>query len=108
MMTSAMIIHAPLIANFAQLVRKVDGRMQLVLLDHGLYKEIDDTFRSEYAHLWRSLIFADPEGIKRHSEAMNAGELYPLFAAMLTQRPWDQVRGECSWLMEAIICDCGC
>jgi hypothetical protein len=23
---------------------------------------------------------------------MNAGDLYPLFAAMLTQRPWEQVR----------------
>lgn len=23
---------------------------------------------------------------------MNAGDLYPLFAAMLTQRPWEQAR----------------
>lgn len=68
--------------------------MQLVLLDHGLYRQIDDTFRMEYAALWRALIFADKDGIKRHSEGMNAGEMYPLFAALLTQRPWDQVRAK--------------
>lgn len=31
---------------------------QLVLLDHGLYRKLDDKFRLEYAGLWRSLIFA--------------------------------------------------
>jgi aarF domain-containing kinase len=41
--------------------------------------------------LWQALILADAEGIKRHSEGMNAGEAYPLFAAMLTTRPWDQI-----------------
>lgn len=46
---------------------------------------------AEYAGLWRSLILADVEGIKRHSRAMNAGDMYPLFASMITARPWDQV-----------------
>jgi hypothetical protein len=77
-----------------QLVRKApDGRDQLVLLDHGLYRVIDDDFRLRYAQLWRALVFADAEGIKEHATAMNAGDLYALFAAMLTQRPWEQVRG---------------
>lgn len=66
--------------------------MQLVLLDHGLYRHIDDKFREEYAGLWRALIFSDEEGIRRHSISMNAGDAYPLFAGMLTQRPWKQVR----------------
>ena len=73
------------------LVRRVGGRPRLILLDHGLYREIDDAFRLEYAALWRSLIFGDAPGIKRHSESMNAGDLYPLFAAMLTMRPWDSI-----------------
>lgn len=68
------------------------GAVQLVLLDHGLYRQIDDDFRREYAALWRALILADKQGIKRHAEGMNAGDAYPLFAAMLTMRPWDQVR----------------
>lgn len=37
-------------------------------------------------------MFGDAAGIKEHATAMNAGDLYPLFAAMLTQRPWEQVR----------------
>ncbi|KAF8067287.1 ABC1 [Scenedesmus sp. PABB004] len=67
------------------------GGVQLVLLDHGLYRQIDDAFRHEYAALWRSLILADRAGIKAHAESMNAGDAYPLFAAMLTMRPWDQI-----------------
>jgi aarF domain-containing kinase len=47
--------------------------MQLVLLDHGLYRRIDDDFRLEYAALWRALVFADVPGIERSSRAMNAG-----------------------------------
>ncbi|KAG2446176.1 hypothetical protein HXX76_000769 [Chlamydomonas incerta] len=73
------------------LVRKKDGHVQLVLLDHGLYKAISDSFRLEYAALWRALIFADADGIRRHAAAMNAGDAYDIFAAMLTQRPWEEI-----------------
>lgn len=34
---------------------------------------------------------ADEEGIRRHAEAMNAGHSVPLFAGMLTNRPWEEV-----------------
>eukprot|EP00879_Flechtneria_rotunda_P031719 GHRR01034673.1.p1 GENE.GHRR01034673.1~~GHRR01034673.1.p1 ORF type:complete len:438 (+),score=116.78 GHRR01034673.1:236-1549(+) len=71
--------------------RDPGGSSQLVLLDHGLYRQIDDDFRREYAALWQALILADKQGIKQHAESMNAGDAYPLFAAMLTMRPWDQV-----------------
>ena len=50
---------------------------QLVLLDHGLYRRIDDAFRLEYAALWAALLRGDREGIKRHSAGMNAGALPP-------------------------------
>lgn len=33
-----------------------DGNVQLVLLDHGLYKQIDDDFRFNYASLWKALV----------------------------------------------------
>eukprot|EP00891_Asterochloris_glomerata_P006292 jgi/Astpho2/6292/e_gw1.00089.9.1_t len=72
-------------------VRVHKGRPQLILLDHGLYRSITDQFRHDYACLWQALIFSDVEGIKKYSAAMNAGDMYPLFAGMLTQRPWDQV-----------------
>ena len=58
-------------------------------------RQITDEFRKSYALLWQSLIFADAEGIKEHSQAMNAGDMYPLFAGMLTNRPWDEVGTGC-------------
>eukprot|EP00210_Caulerpa_lentillifera_P005305 g5068.t2 len=73
------------------LVRKRGRGMELVLLDHGLYQEIGTQFRQNYASLWKSLIFGDSKGIKTHSLAMNAGELYPIFAAMLTYKEWDEI-----------------
>ena len=54
-------------------------------------RQITDSFRKSYALLWQSLIFADVEGIKQHSQAMNPGDMHPLFAGMLTNRPWDEV-----------------
>ena len=32
---------------------------QLVLLDHGLYKQLPDALRLEYAGLWQALVFGD-------------------------------------------------
>ena len=83
------------------LVRKGgDGRMQLVLLDHGLYRTLSDEFRMEYAGLWRALIFADEAGIRRHSEGMNAGAAVPVFAALITQRPWEHVSADTETVCE--------
>jgi aarF domain-containing kinase len=89
-------IHAdPHSANL--LVRKTPPgsntkqKWQLVLLDHGLYRVLDDDFRLQYASLWRSLIFGDVAGIERSATAMNAGDAVPLFAGMLTRRPWREV-----------------
>jgi hypothetical protein len=72
------------------------GQLQLVLLDHGLYRRIDDDFRYRYAALWHALIFADEKGIREHATAMGAGHAVPLFAGMLTQRPWHAVVGSAS------------
>ncbi|KAJ6322640.1 hypothetical protein OIU77_012475 [Salix suchowensis] len=65
---------------------------QLVLLDHGLYKELDFTTRFNYAALWKALIFSDANGIKENSVRLGAGEdLYALFAAILTMKPWNRI-----------------
>lgn len=65
---------------------------QLILLDHGLYKELDFSTRFNYASLWKALIFADANSIKENSVKLGAGEdLYALFAGILTMRPWDRV-----------------
>eukprot|EP00257_Ricinus_communis_P023520 XP_015583524.1 putative ABC1 protein At2g40090 [Ricinus communis] len=65
---------------------------QLILLDHGLYKELDFTTRFNYAALWKALVFADAHSIKENSVKLGAGEdLYALFAGILTMRPWNRV-----------------
>ncbi|XP_076918603.1 putative ABC1 protein At2g40090 [Bidens hawaiensis] len=61
---------------------------QLVLLDHGLYKKLDVSTRTNYAALWK----ADAKGIKENCMKLGAGEdLYALFAGILTMRPWNRV-----------------
>ncbi|KAF8009901.1 hypothetical protein BT93_J0776 [Corymbia citriodora subsp. variegata] len=65
---------------------------QLVLLDHGLYKELDVSTRTNYAALWKALVFADAKAIKENSVKLGAGEdLCALFAGILTMRPWNRV-----------------
>ncbi|GAU48623.1 hypothetical protein TSUD_133540 [Trifolium subterraneum] len=65
---------------------------QLILLDHGLYRELDFNTRANYAALWKALIFSDANGIKECSIKLGVGEdLYPLFAGVLTMRPWNRV-----------------
>ena len=63
----------------------------VVLLDHGLYSDISPGFRLLYARLWKALITADTEALKECAKQCGAGELYGLFAAMLTRKPWVEV-----------------
>ncbi|KAK6145493.1 hypothetical protein DH2020_022313 [Rehmannia glutinosa] len=65
---------------------------QLVLLDHGLYKDLEFNMRINYASLWKGLVFSDANAIKENSVKLGAGEdLYVLFAGILTMRPWNKV-----------------
>ncbi|KAI8997334.1 ABC1 family-domain-containing protein [Pilobolus umbonatus] len=63
----------------------------IVLLDHGLYRELSDELRSNYAHLWTALIKADEEGIKEYAHKVGGTDVYQLFACMLTGREWEKV-----------------
>ncbi|CAH1418871.1 unnamed protein product [Lactuca virosa] len=65
---------------------------QLVLLDHGLYKELDTYTRTSYAALWKALVLADAKGIKENCMKFGAGEdLYTFFTSILTMKPWERV-----------------
>lgn len=70
---------------------KHKGKPEMVLVDHGLYKTIDDQFRIQYAELWQSLMLADLEGIQTSCKGLGVTKMYPLFAAMLTARPYDEI-----------------
>ncbi|XP_033640927.1 aarF domain-containing protein kinase 1-like [Asterias rubens] len=74
------------------LVRKTpQDKHEIVLLDHGLYQDLTDEFRINYANFWQSIMAADIDGIKKYSTALGAGDMYGLFACMLTARSWDTV-----------------
>lgn len=62
-----------------------------MLLDHGLYKELDDNLRKDYCRLWRALVTGDEPTIKLKCEKLGAGKAFTLLAAMLTMRPWDDI-----------------
>ena len=80
---------------------KADGRPQLVLLDHGLYRELTPHFRLSYCRLWRALVTGDADAIRAECDGWAIGEYYPLLAAMLTARPWaDITSGEVERLRE--------
>ena len=74
------------------LIRKSkNGKPQMVLVDHGLYRELDDEFCYRYASLWKALMLADLPGIKKSCEELGVGKMYTLFTAVLTARPFDEL-----------------
>eukprot|EP01124_Arcella_intermedia_P022496 TRINITY_DN3359_c0_g1_i2.p1 TRINITY_DN3359_c0_g1~~TRINITY_DN3359_c0_g1_i2.p1 ORF type:complete len:523 (-),score=132.99 TRINITY_DN3359_c0_g1_i2:80-1648(-) len=82
------------------MVRKVDdkgkvienagekkGLVQLVLLDHGLYKEIPEKMRIWYCKLWRGLVLRNNDDIEKYGRKLGCGDHSHLFALLLTFRP---------------------
>lgn len=52
---------------------------------------LTEKFRLDYCRLWQSLIKADMKQVQKYSQRLGAGDLYPLFACMLTARSWASV-----------------
>ncbi|KAK2825857.1 hypothetical protein Q5P01_020071 [Channa striata] len=75
------------------LVRKCpqSKKTEIVLLDHGLYQVLQPDFRMDYCRLWQALIKGDMSGVERYSHKLGAGDLYPLFACVLTSRSWTSI-----------------
>ncbi|KAI8097969.1 ABC1 family-domain-containing protein [Gilbertella persicaria] len=63
----------------------------LVLLDHGLYRTLPDQLRTDYAHLWTSLIRGDEEGIRTYALRVGCTD-HRLFASLLTGREWSTIQ----------------
>jgi aarF domain-containing kinase len=89
--TSGFVHCDPHPANVVLRPNRRDGTPQLVLVDHGLYRELDATFRQQYARLWKSLMLADLNGIRDACRELGVERTYALFAAVLTARPFDEL-----------------
>ncbi|KAL8727386.1 MAG: hypothetical protein Q9166_006058 [cf. Caloplaca sp. 2 TL-2023] len=65
----------------------------IILYDHGLYRDISVQMRRDYAKLWLAVIDADEEGMRKYARKV-AGvtdEQFPLFASAITGRDYRAV-----------------
>ena len=56
------------------------------MLDHGLYTQLSNKFRYDYSDFWLAIINRDVDQIKAAADKLGVGELYGLFACMVTAR----------------------
>lgn len=71
---------------------KKNNDVEVILLDHGLYVDMDDTVRLNYCRLWQSMIEKNIDGIKHYSECLGVGQYYGLFACMVAGRSWESIQ----------------
>ena len=69
------------------------GEIELVLLDHGIYSNLNEDTRINYAKLWRGILNQDEPLIRESSLALGA-DLYDLFAAMVEDRKYEDLMDE--------------
>ena len=67
------------------LVRKVQGKAQIVILDHGLYENLPKSVRQSLCNFWKSIILGDKRKVKKYSEELGV-EDYDTFSQILLQR----------------------
>jgi len=66
---------------------------EILLYDHGLYRDIPAALRRSYAKLWLAVLDGDVAGMKQHAKAV-AGvdeDRFPLFASAITGRDFGVV-----------------
>lgn len=52
-----------------------------------------DEFREDYAKLWMSIIRSNVTDIEKYAHKLGVGELYGLFACMVSGRSWNAILG---------------
>ncbi|KAL2157694.1 hypothetical protein VTH06DRAFT_5177 [Thermothelomyces fergusii] len=79
-------------------IRRNPGRrgrrnFDIILYDHGLYRDIPQSLRRSYAKMWLALIDGDMERAKKYvGEVAGVGEdKFPLFASAITGRDFSVV-----------------
>ncbi|KAM2655018.1 hypothetical protein EV2_026464 [Malus domestica] len=61
----------------------------LVLLDHGIYKQLDEGFRLDYCQLWKALILLDSKNLHHLGERFGVGKYSRYFPVIFTGRTID-------------------
>lgn len=68
------------------------GQFDLVLLDHGLYCELDDNFRRAYCRLWRGLVLRHSNEVNKACEDLGTPGLGNMFSIFLLNRSWSSAQ----------------
>ncbi|KAI7823910.1 ABC1 family-domain-containing protein [Kickxella alabastrina] len=66
----------------------------LVLLDHGLYRQLSSRFRYEYSEMWRALMRGNKDQIIYWSHKLSGTDLYRLFSIILTGQNWETIESK--------------
>lgn len=61
----------------------------LILLDHGIYRQLDEAFRLNYCELWKALIVLDSNKIQHLSEQFGIEKYARYLPVILTGRTID-------------------
>jgi aarF domain-containing kinase len=78
-------------------IRKNDTRgkpnFDIILYDHGLYRDIPKDLRRNYAKLWLSVIEGDEPKMRKYAREVAgvSDELFPIFASAITGRDYTVV-----------------
>ncbi len=70
----------------------INGKLitRLVLLDHGLYSELDKDFVRNYALVWRGIIMQNADSIKKGCIGLGVDK-YELFVAVISNKRYQDV-----------------
>nr|XP_018686740.1 PREDICTED: uncharacterized aarF domain-containing protein kinase 1 isoform X4 [Musa acuminata subsp. malaccensis] len=70
-----------------------EGRtgFSIVLLDHGIYRELDERFRSDYCELWKALILLDSKKIQLLGKKFGVGKYSKYFPVIFTGRTMERL-----------------
>ncbi|XP_018333847.1 uncharacterized aarF domain-containing protein kinase 5 [Agrilus planipennis] len=69
------------------LVRKINRKTQIVLLDHGLYQQVSDFERTTLSKIWKAVVTNNNNDLKKYCLELGIKE-FEMFAEILTQSPY--------------------
>ncbi|PSR83518.1 ABC1 family-domain-containing protein [Coniella lustricola] len=74
--------------------RRYGANFDVILYDHGLYRDIPTDIRRSYAKMWLAVIEGDMDKMKQHTKdvAGITDEQFPLFASAITGRDFTIVQ----------------
>jgi aarF domain-containing kinase len=63
-------------------------KTQVVILDHGLYREMSEEFRQSYCRIWKAMVLNDEKELRRQCEEQGIDD-YKTYAFLVMMRAYD-------------------